>query len=95
MFKAAKEFTLGDQVIAEGQEVQNPTVRMKELGLVIEVPDELEVKTEKVKTEKPKKEKKEVKETKEEIKEVTEVLEVKDEILTEDSSDIQVEKTEE
>lgn len=95
MFKAAKEFTLGDQVIAEGQEVQNPTVRMKELGLVIEVPDELEVKTEKVKTEKPKKEKKEAKEVTEVQETKTETLDVKDEILTEDSANVTVEKTEE
>ena len=92
MFKAAKEFTLGDQVIAEGQEVQNPTVRMKELGLVIEVPDEVEVKTEKVKAEKPKKETKEVTEVQETK---TETLDVKDEILTEDSANVTVEKTEE
>lgn len=95
MFKAAKEFTLGDQVIAEGQEVQNPTVRMKELGLVIEVPDELEVKTEKVKAEKPKKEKKETKEVTEVQETKTETLDVKDEILTEDSANVTVEKTEE
>ena len=55
MFKAVKEFTLGDLVIAEGQEVKNPTARMKGLGLVVEVQ---ETKVEKVKAEKPKKEKK-------------------------------------
>jgi hypothetical protein len=95
MFKAAKEFTFGDQVIAEGQEVKNPSVRMQELGLVVEVPDEVEVKTEKVKTEKPKKEKKEVEKTEKVEETKTETLDVKDELLTEVSSDVTVEKTEE
>jgi hypothetical protein len=93
MFKAAKEFTIGDAVIAEGQEVKNPTVRMKELGLVVEVQDEQP--EQEAKTEKPKKEKKEKKEV-EKVEEVkTETTEVKDEILTEDSANITVEKTEE
>ena len=87
MFKATKEFTLGDQVIAEGQEVQNPSERMKELGLVVEVQEAKVEKAEKVKAEKPKKEKKA-----QEIKVEETVEEV---ILTEDSADVTVEKTEE
>lgn len=79
MFKATKEFTLGETTIQVGQEVKNPTERMIDLGLVVEV-----VETVETKTEKPKKEKKT------EVKE-----EAKDEILTEDSATVTVEKTEE
>ena len=82
MFKATKEFTLGEQTIQVGQEVANPTARMIDLGLVVEVTEVVETKTDK-----PKKEKKT--EVKEEVKEV------KEEILTEDSATITVEKTEE
>ena len=83
MFKATKEFLIGDLLIAEGQEVVNPTQRMQDLGLVVEVQEVVEAP---VKTEKPKKEKKE--ETK-----VDETA--KTEILTEQSSNVTVEKTEE
>jgi hypothetical protein len=83
MFKATKEFLIGDAVIAAGQEVVNPTQRMQDLGLVVEVQEVVEAP---VKTEKPKKEKKE--ETK--VEETA-----KTEILTEQSSNVTVEKTEE
>ena len=83
MFKATKEFLIGDTIIAEGQEVGNPTQRMQDLGLVVEVQEVAEAPT---KTEKPKKEKKE--ETK--VEETA-----KTEILTEQSSNVTVEKTEE
>ena len=84
MFKATKEFLIGDTIIAVGQEVANPTQRMQDLGLVVEVQEVQEAPVAKV--EKPKKEKKEdpkVDETE------------KTEILTEQSSNVTVEKTEE
>lgn len=97
MFKAVKDITFGTTVIAAGEEVQKPTLRMIELGLVEEVQGESVDTAEVAKTEKPKKEKQEkkVKEVKEEVKETTDTEEVKEELLTEDSADITVEKTDE
>lgn len=37
MFKATEEFVFMDRVVKAGDEVQSPTSRMKELGLVVEV----------------------------------------------------------
>lgn len=91
-FKAIKDIAFGDTIIAAGEVVEKPTLRMIELGLVEEVQGE-SVEVAKVeKTEKPKKEKQEkkAKDVKEDVKE-----EVKDELLTEDSANITVEKTDE
>lgn len=87
MFKAAKEFVVDGLVIAEGQEVKNPTQRMKGLGLVVEVQD---APAQEPKAVKPKKEKKDKAEQK-----VEEIQEVQEQILIEDSADVTVEKTEE
>ena len=83
MFIAKQEIILGNGVsVAAGEAVENPTRRMKELGLVVEVQDT--PKAEPVKP--PKKEKKEKK---------VEVIEAQDEILVEDSAEISVETDEE
>lgn len=79
MFKATKEFTLGELVILEGQEVKNPTERMFELGLVVEVK---EAAAPAPKAEKPKKEKK--------VEEVKVEETVEETILTEDSATVEV-----
>lgn len=101
MFKATKDIAIGNTIVYAGEEVQNPTQRMKDLGLVVEVQETVEtvVQTAQV-TEKPKKEKtvKETKEVKDET-EKTEQTEGADEteekLLTEQSSDVAVEKTDE
>lgn len=89
MFKATRDFTLADGTIFAGDVVENPTARMIDLGLVVEVQETEEIGTggEKVAKE-PKKAKgaKAVEETKEDVKE---------EILTEQSSDVAVEKVDE
>ena len=89
MFKAVRDIAVGDVVIQAGEVVENPSTRMIDLGLVVEVQDEPK-KAEKT-------EKKEKAEKKEEVKEVKEVKEEapKEEILTEQTSNVTVEKTEE
>lgn len=75
MFKATKEFPFGNTTFMEGQEVPADvvTARMKELGLVHEVQEEIKPKKKtKKKRGRPKK--------------------AKTEILTEDSSDVTVNK---
>lgn len=81
MFKATKDIELQSGTIKAGEEVQNPTIRMIELGLVVEVQE--------VKKEKPKKEKVE------KTEKVDETQTPKVEILTEQSSNVTVDKTEE
>lgn len=84
MFKALKEFAQADRLVQVGDVIETASTRMIELGLVEVIADE-------VVAEKPKKEPKEPKAPK--VKEVKE--EVKDQILTEDSANVSVEKTEE
>jgi len=88
MFKAVRDIAVGDVIIQAGEVVENPTTRMIDLGLVVEVQDE------------PKKEKAEKVEKKEKAEKVEKVEEKeaeapKEEILTEQSSNVTVEKTEE
>lgn len=86
MFIAKQEIVLGaGKTIAAGAEVENPTRRMKELGLVEEVKDA------------PAKQEKSSKQPKKKAGPVEEKVEVKveDEILVEDSADISVEAEEE
>lgn len=82
MYIATREINTTKQTYQAGQEVQNPSTRMIEVGAVRRVPDALVTnKTSGQSTGKGKKDKEPVKETQEEI-------------LTEDSSDVEV-KTEE
>lgn len=92
MFRALKEFAQGDRLIQAGDLVETATIRMIELGLVEPITGEVqEVKEAQApKVEKPKKDKKAKEETKVEEVKVEEV-----QILTEDSADVTVEKTEE
>lgn len=84
MFKATKDIELQSGTIKAGDEVQNPTIRMIELGLVVEMQE--------VKKEKPNKEKVE---KVEKVAKVEKNQTPKEEILTEQSSNVSVEKTEE
>lgn len=93
MFRALKEFALGDRLVQAGEVVETASARMIELGLVEQITGEVqEVQTQVQKTEKPKKEKKAKEETK--VEEV-QVQETTEQILTEDSAEVTVEKTEE
>ena len=86
MYIATREINTPKQTYQAGQEVPNPSTRMIEVGAVRRVPDALVTnKTSGQSTDKGKKDKEPVKEP---------VKETQEEILTEDSSDVEV-KTEE
>ena len=89
MYIATQEINTSKQTYQAGQEVQNPSTRMIEVGAVRRVPDaSVTNKTSEQSTTKGKKDKSQV--VKEPVKGPQE------EILTEDSSDVEVEvKTEE
>ena len=88
MYIATREINTSKQTYQAGQEVPNPSTRMIEVGVVRRVPDALVTnKTSEQSTGKGKKDKEPVKEP---------VKETQEEILTEDSADVEVEvKTEE
>ena len=94
MYIATREINTPKQTYQAGQEVPNPSTRMIEVGAVRRVPDALVTnKTSEQSTGKGKKDKEPVKEpVREPVKEP--VKETQEEILTEDSSDVEV-KTEE
>lgn len=93
MFKATRDFTLADGTIFAGDVVENPTARMIDLGLVVEVQETEETEEVVEKVAKEPKKAKGAKTVEQETKE--DVKEVKEEILTEQSSDVTVEKVEE
>ena len=87
MYIATREIITSKQTYQAGQEVPNPSTRMIEIGAVRRVPDaSVTSKTPEQSTGKGKKDK--AQSTKEQVKEPQE------EILTEDSADVEV-KTEE
>lgn len=101
MFKATRDFTLADGTVLAGTVVEKPTTRMIELGLVVQVSEDAEEATKETKESKKAKGGKaeKVEEKKEEgaPAETPPVAEGEgaEQILTEQSSDVQVEKTDE
>lgn len=95
MFKAVRDIAIGDLIIQAGDVVEKPSTRMIDLGLVVEVQGEaVQEKVEKPREKKEKAEKPVKVEEKTEEK-TEEVQTPKEELLTEQSSDVTVEKTEE
>lgn len=86
MYKAKQELVLGDVIFLPGQVLPYATRRMIELDLVEFVPDDQVEQSESIGKfmEKPKKQKRAKKSEK------TEVVESEEEILTEDSSEVEV-----
>lgn len=95
MFRATRDITVGNQLFEAGDEIKNPTTRMFELGLVEDVP-ELVVKPDAdEKVEKPKKVEKKKADKVDEVQPPQDTSEGKEEILTEQSGNVEVTKTEE
>lgn len=102
MFKATRDFTLADGTVLAGTVVEKPTTRMIELGLVVQVSEDTEAVSKEPKESKKAKggkaekaEEKKEEEAPAETPQVTEGVEGAEQILTEQSSDVQVEKTDE
>lgn len=86
MYIATREINTSERTYQAGQEVQNPSTRMIEVGAVRKVPSTSKAPVQSTGTPKGKKEKTQA------VKEA--VKEPQEEILTEDSADVEV-KTEE